>query len=260
MSVIVILLESRSDNYIFMIQEEGQENCYAVDPGEASVVREFCQKNSLKLSGILVTHHHYDHVEGIVELVNEFNCPVFASAEDHKRIPGIDKPVGEGDKFVLGKTAVEVMDVSGHTIGHIAYYLPEEKIVFSGDTLFSAGCGRMFEGTAKQMWGSLLKIRSLPPETLVYCTHEYTQNNLLFALSIDPLNSDLKNYAEKVKSARSQGQFTVPLNLGEEMKFNPFLRCDEESFCKELEGSFSGVREMGPWEVFAVLRGAKDTF
>ncbi|MBU0800867.1 MAG: hydroxyacylglutathione hydrolase [Alphaproteobacteria bacterium] len=208
------------DNYAYIIESDG---VYAVvDPGEAGPVIEALQKN--KLSAILLTHHHGDHIGGAAELKKRYSAAIIAPAAEEHRIQDIDVMVREGDIYTVGQTEFHVIETPGHTAGHVCFYAPAEKFLFSADTLFSLGCGRLFEGTAEQMWESLQKLAALPDDTLVYCGHEYTAANARFALGVEPDNKDLKDRAAAVTALRAANRPTVPVHLGLEKQTNPFLR------------------------------------
>ena len=182
-------------------------------------VIETLEDENLSLDFILNTHHHLDHVGANLELKKKYGCKIIGSERDSSRIPGIDIKLNEGDFFEIGESKCKIFDVSGHTEGHIAFYFKKENLIFCGDTLFSLGCGRLFEGTPLQMVQSLLKIRSLPDNTKIYCAHEYTLNNANFALSLDPSNKKLKAKVQEIKIKRSRNVPTIPCFLGDEKKF-----------------------------------------
>jgi hydroxyacylglutathione hydrolase len=227
-----------------------------VDPGNAAPVRQFLSGNALHLAGILMTHHHADHVGGVPELLSEWPVPVFGPANE--RIPGEPIRLQEGDRAEFASLGLEfsILDVPGHTAGHIAY--AGHGAVFCGDTLFSAGCGRLFEGTAEQMTGSLAKLAALPEATQVYCAHEYTLSNLKFALAVEPDNVDAATYLETCRTKRSRDEATVPSNIRQERNVNPFLRCHRQTVKQAAEARAG--RELNPTEVFAVIRQWKDGF
>lgn len=225
----IIQLEAFEDNYIYLLKEG--DTVAVVDPGDADVVLDYLTMHKLPLNYILNTHHHYDHVGGNQCLKEETGCIIFGGERDHDRIPALDHTLKEGDTVSLGATQFQVLDIPGHTHGHIGYFAPSLSAFFCGDTLFSIGCGRVFEGHPKTLWKSLQKIKALPTDTRIYCAHEYTLSNLRFALSLDPENKDLQKKLESVQSARSQNTPTVPSLLEEELHLNPFLNCpDVETF------------------------------
>jgi hydroxyacylglutathione hydrolase len=194
-------------------------------------------------------------VGGNLELQRIYDCPIYGYQPDHKRIPGLTHGLTEGELFQVGKSQWQTLFVPGHTLGHIAFYCSAENILFCGDTLFSLGCGRLFEGSPFQMWQSLQKIMRLPKETLIYCAHEYTLKNAEFALNFEPSNPELQQYLKLIKKLRSQDQPTIPTNLGRELSCNPFLRPDSLEIRTTLNSPDSD-----PAEIFAKLRAQKDAF
>jgi len=243
------------DNYVYLARDPQTGECAVVDPAVAGPVLNVLDQLGWRLTFILNTHHHHDHVGGNLELKRETGCSIIGNADDAARIPGIDIRVREGEQIKVGEAVAEVLDVSGHTRGHIAYWFSGSQAVFCGDTLFSLGCGRLFEGSPSQMWSSLQKLRSLPGETKVYCAHEYTENNAAFALTIDPENPDLQTRAEDVRQLRRRGQATVPSTIAMECATNPFLRADKSRFHSAL-----GLSGLDATTVFAEIRRRKDTF
>lgn len=246
------------DNYGYLIHDPATGETAAVDTPSAGAYKAELQKRGWKLTHILNTHHHWDHVGGNQELKQEDgSIKIYGPAGEKEKIPGIDVAVEEGDTVKVGPLTATVMDVGGHTLGHIAYHFPEMSKVFVGDALFAMGCGRMFEGTPKQFWGGLQRIRALPDETVVYCAHEYTQANARFAGSVEPGNLDLRARIEEVKAKRSQNLPTVPTQIGLEKKTNPFLRFDVSP---EIRTNVGATPNDSDFEVFAKVRKAKDTF
>jgi hydroxyacylglutathione hydrolase len=247
-----------SDNYIWLIRGLKDSNRVAVvDPGDAAPVLRALKEGNLTLDTILITHHHPDHVGGVSELVEAFSPQIFGPAGE--TIPGDPRRLAEGDIVALDALGLrfEVLDVPGHTAGHIAFV--GHGAVFCGDTLFSAGCGRLFEGTAEQMHRSLSKLSSLPAGTLVYCTHEYTLSNLKFAAAVEPDNRALREYTERCKELRAQDRETLPSNIGLEHSVNPFLRSACESVKRAAE-AHAGHALRSDTEVFATVRAWKDGF
>lgn len=218
------------DNYVFVLIDE-TNNCILIDPGESYPVDAYLEQNSLSLAGILITHHHADHIGGVQELKNKFQCPVFAPLKNKPQIPFADHFIKEGDMVKIGDMSFSVMELPGHTLGHVAYWNANKKWLFSGDVVFGLGCGRLFEGTHEQMYQSLQRIKSLPPEALIYCTHEYTERNLNFCRLLShyddtPItgeDEDLELYANELLNRRSLDLPSVPLKLSIECKVNPFL-------------------------------------
>jgi hydroxyacylglutathione hydrolase len=248
-------IPTRKDNYVYLLRESSSGNCAVVDPSDAKPVLDTLAMFGWKLTHVLATHHHNDHVGGVPELKETTGCTVVGPRADRARIPGMDIEVGDGDSYMLYQAKATVWDVPGHTRGHIAYWFPESKALFCGDTLFALGCGRLFEGTAEQMWNSLSKFRAVPDDTWVYCAHEYTQSNARFARHVDPDNAVLAAYAQEVDRRRAAGVSTVPSPMGLERRANPFLRADAPDFLKAL-----GMEGVSPVEVFAAVRARKDKF
>lgn len=245
------------DNYIWAIINNKLSVAAIVDPGETQPVLDFLNENQLKLTAILITHHHWDHTNGVMELKNTCKVPVYGPANSN--IEGITTPLNDGDRVNLDTIGLplNVLRIPGHTLDHIAYY--GDDMLFCGDTLFSAGCGRVFEGTMQQMHDSLQILAALPDQTKVYCAHEYTVNNLNFAKLVEPDNPHIQQHLDHAVSLREAGKVTLPSTLGDEKKFNPFLRTNTtdvvHTTAKECKQSLST-----PGEVFAALRHWKDNF
>jgi len=248
----ISLIPAFKDNYIWLLTRGRQ--ALVVDPGDAVPVLQRLTTDGLELSGILITHHHADHQGGIAELLTHRACDVFAPADES--ITGRTRPLRGGDRLEVLGTSVEVMAVPGHTLGHLAYLTP--GALFCGDTLFGAGCGRLFEGTPAQMSGSLARIAALPDETRIYCAHEYTQMNLPFAQAVEPDNAAVQARLQKVSAMRAAGLATVPLLLGEEKLTNPFLRCDQPAVIAAARAH--GATDETPVAVFAALRAWRNVF
>ncbi len=217
----ILQVQALKDNYIYILHGGGQTA--VIDPSLAAPVQDILIKEGWQLDYILNTHHHWDHTDGNIELKTATGAKIIGYKGDEKRIPGIDIKLEDGDVFPLCGTDAKVMFIPGHTLGHIAYYLKGVNSLFCGDTLFSLGCGRLFEGTPEQMFTSLQKIKSLPANTKIYCAHEYTESNGKFALTIFPDNQELKVKMDEVKYLRKQGKPTIPSILADEIKTNPFL-------------------------------------
>lgn len=243
------------DNYVYLVHDPATGATAAVDPSVAAPVGAELARRGWRLSLILNTHHHPDHTGGNLELKAATGCRIVGNREDRARIPGIDVAVGDGDKIAVGDRVAEVIAVSGHTIGHIAFWFAADEALFCGDTLFSLGCGRLFEGTAAMMWQSLGRLRSLPEATRVYCGHEYTEANARFALSIDPDNEVLRRRALAVDALRARGEPTVPARLGDERRANPFLRADDPGLQAAV-----GTPPGDAVAAFAEIRRRKDVF
>lgn len=243
------------DNYIYLIHETESGETAVVDPTLAAPVLAALEKNNWQLSYILNTHHHADHIGGNNELKTATLCQVVGSKADLKRIPAIDIALQSNDTLIFGKHTIKVIECSGHTLGHIAFYLADAKALFCGDTLFSMGCGRLFEGSAEQMWQSLTKFTQLPLDTKIYCAHEYSLANAKFALSIEPNNPDLINTIKYITQLRENNTATIPTSLKQELATNPFLRVNSAEIRSSL--NLEGATEL---KVFTELRKRKDNF
>ena len=244
-----------TDNYAYIINDDASKIVGVVDPSEASPVITFLKKKDLKLNFILNTHHHYDHIGGNVELKKIYNAKVVGFAGDKHRIPGIDITLKDNSHWTFGSSSVKILHIPGHTLGHICFFFEKEKIVFTGDTLFSLGCGRIFEGDHKQMLTSLNKIKKLPKNTKIYCGHEYTYKNAEFCIKYDSDNVDLKKKFEQIKKLRSDDLPTLPTTLEEELKSNIFLRCSQNNLKIKLN-----MKNQEDLKVFKKVRDLKDSF
>jgi hydroxyacylglutathione hydrolase len=243
------------DNYAYLIHEPVTKTVAVVDPSEAAPITTALEKHGLKLTHILNTHHHFDHTGGNLELKAKTGARIIGPKADAERIPGIDTGVAEGELLAVGVKIVRIFDIPAHTRGHIAFWFEADKCVFTGDTMFAMGCGRLFEGTPAQMWASLSKLAKLPPDTRVFCGHEYTQANGRFALTLEPNNEALKKRMFEVDNLRKQGMPTIPSTIGIERDTNPFLRPSSPDIRKSL--AMEGADDV---EVFAEIRRRKDEF
>ncbi|MGI9484922.1 MAG: hydroxyacylglutathione hydrolase [Geminicoccaceae bacterium] len=254
-SLTVEMLPVLSDNYVYLIHDPASGTTGVVDPAVAAPVEARLSARGWSLDWILSTHHHADHTGGNLELKEATGCQIAGPGKDAARIPGIDIKLAEGDRFELGEAEAEIFETPGHTSGHISFWFSGSNALFCADTLFSLGCGRLFEGTPADMWSSLQKFAHLPDEALVYCGHEYTAANARFALSVDPDNNALQARAAEVDKQRAAGEPTVPTTLGLERATNPFLRSDDPAIRRQL-----GLESAVEVDVFAEIRRLKDSF
>ena len=248
------IINCLNDNYSYLIFEKDTNIVSLVDPSEFSACDKVVKKYK-KLDYILNTHHHADHVDGNILLKKKYNSKIIGFDGDQKRIPGIDILLKGNQNHTIGNLLFKVIYIPGHTKGHIAFYFKNEKVIFTGDTLFSLGCGRVFEGTHVDMLNSLNKLKILPPETKVFCGHEYTKANLDFCLMYDPTNLSLKEKSIEINSKLNNNLPTIPTTIGDELKTNIFLRCNENVIKQAL--NLKDAREQ---EIFTKLRDLKDAF
>ncbi|WP_439889368.1 hydroxyacylglutathione hydrolase [Pseudomonas sp. MBLB4123] len=251
-------LPAFTDNYIWLLQDATTRRCAVVDPGDAAPVLAWLAEHpGWELSDILITHHHHDHIGGVERLKATSGARVLGPAKE--QIPARDLALGEGDRVEVLGHSFAIIAVPGHTLGHIAYYQAEQHWLFCGDTLFAAGCGRLFEGTPQQMHDSLDRLAALPGQTLVYCTHEYTLSNLRFAQAVEPDNPQIARRLQQVAEWRQAGRVSLPSTLALEQATNPFLRSTEASVQARID-AHDGPRARSSSEVFACLRAWKDRF
>jgi len=237
----VIDVKNQLQNYIWLIEDLENHDVITVDPTESVLVESYCNENHLNLKQIWLTHWHKDHIGGVPELIVNQNISIYGPRAELSHIPFITHPLQHEDHFEFNGLKIEIIAVPGHTLGHIAYFIDEIDLLFSGDTLFAMGCGRMFEGTPEQFYHSLNRLGALPPRTKVYCTHEYTLANAQFALHVEPENRAIQQRAEEIKLLRERGEITLPSTIELELATNPFLRVDSP-------------------EEFAHIRALKDNF
>ena len=255
MPVEIVTIPCLSDNYAFIGHNASTGETFLVDAPEAKPILAALEARSWTLHYILLTHHHGDHIDGVAEILSQYNAKVVGAGADAHRLPRLDEEVHEGDTLHICDEPVHVLDVSGHTVGHIAFHMPESGAVFTADSLMALGCGRVFEGTMDQMWDSLSKLAALPADTIVCSGHEYTTANAAFAQTIEPDNPDLISRIADIKAARERNEPTVPSKLSLELATNPFLRANEASIRRNL-----GLQDAQPSEVFAEIRRRKDSF
>ncbi|WOG25354.1 hydroxyacylglutathione hydrolase [Endozoicomonas sp. 8E] len=249
------------DNYIWLLCEDCSQQCLVVDPGDADVVEKALDRVNLELSGILITHHHRDHTNGIEKLTKNRSIPVYGP--DNPAISGITHNLNDTEILTVLGTEFSILKTPGHTLDHIAYFAhpdQDDPILFCGDTLFSAGCGRLFEGTAEQMQSSFNKLRSLPENTRVYCAHEYTLANLAFAQTVEPDNQSIEEYRNRVIRLREQNRPSLPSSIRLELTINPFMRTDQKSVIIAVKEHAPNAALSNDAEVFGALRHWKDHF
>ena len=242
------------DNYGYLVHDSVSGETTCIDTPDADEYLRQAASKGWTITQIWNTHWHPDHAGGNAAIKAATGCTITAPKAEADKIAGIDRTVGHGDSVSLGTFTAQVIDVGGHTMGHIAYHLPEAGVAFVGDSVFALGCGRMFEGTPPQFWASLSRIKALPSETMLYCAHEYTASNARFALHADPENSALQAYVAEIMDKRARNAWTVPMHLERELATNPFLRADDAAMQAKWSGGGDSVA------TFAALRAAKDSF
>lgn len=251
----IVTVPCLDDNYAFLAHDPESGETTLVDVPEAGPILAALAERGWGLTRVLLTHHHGDHHQGLAEVLKTHKAQVIGAAADAHRLPPLDRAVSPGDKVAIGSETGTVIDVSGHTVGHVAYHFPGAAVLFTGDSLMALGCGRLFEGTAPQMWASLSRLAALPDDTLVCSGHEYTLANARFAMTVDPDNPALAARVTETEAAHAEGRPTVPSQLGVEKATNPFLRADRPDLARQV-----GMEGADPAEVFAEIRGRKDRF
>ncbi|MGB7320266.1 MAG: hydroxyacylglutathione hydrolase [Albidovulum sp.] len=251
----IVTVPCLTDNYAYLAHDAATGATAVIDVPEAAPILNALRRRGWRASHILITHHHDDHIAGVKALAAATGARVIGAAADSHRLPRLDEALSEGDEVRVGMDHGQVIDVSGHTMGHIAFHFPDSNVVFTADSLMALGCGRLFEGTPQRMWQSLSKLAALPGDTLVCSGHEYTESNARFALTIEPNNADLISRAEAITAARRDGQATVPSLLSDELATNPFLRAR----LPEVKAAI-GMVGASDAETFAEIRARKDRF
>jgi hydroxyacylglutathione hydrolase len=249
------LFRCRSDNFGVLLHDPESGKTASIDAPEEQPILDALARRRWTLTDIFTTHHHQDHVEANLALKARFNVEITGPKNEADKIPGIGFAFDDGGQFLFAGHPIEVIETPGHTAGHICYYLPQDKLLFAADTLFALGCGRLFERGPRDMWQSLLKLRKLPDDTVVYFGHEYTMSNAKFALTIDPQNVALRDRVKQIEATLAAGGHTAPTTIGVERATNPFLRADDVGIRKHL-----GMEGAEDWEVFAEIRARKDKF
>ena len=255
MTLNVHLIPQLKDNYCFAITSTTSQNCAVVDPAEADLVLDFLKKKNLTLKTIFNTHYHADHTFGNTKLNEATQCEIYGPEKEKDKIPDLNNTLSDLDIIKFENHKIKILETPGHTLGHISYWFYEDDLLFCGDTLFSCGCGFLFDGSFEQMWLSLCKLRALPKETLVYCGHEYTLNNIHFAKSLEKDNEDLNEYELEVKKKRSKNIPTIPFKLEHEILVNPFLRADLPKWKNIFQ-----QEEDAPVDIFKMMREKKNDF
>lgn len=251
----IVTVPCLADNYAYLVHDDATETTAVVDVPDVLPVLNALRERGWRASHILITHHHDDHIAGVEALAAASGARVFGAKADAHRLPPLDEALAGGDTIRIGMEEAQVIEVPGHTLGHIAFHFAQSRAVFTADSLMSCGCGRLFEGTPLQMWSSLQTLAALAGDTLVYSGHEYSQSNLRFALAVDPENADLQARAGRVAALRAAGQPTVPVPLAEELATNPFLRADAPALRQATH-----LPDAPASEIFAALRAMKDRF
>ncbi|MIL09662.1 hydroxyacylglutathione hydrolase [Salmonella enterica subsp. enterica] len=253
MTIDVHQFNCRADNFGLLIRDRATGTVALIDAPEEQAILDAIAETGWTPSYILTTHHHADHVEANAALKARYGLQIIAPAAEADRIPGVDRTVREGDRIAIGASEAVVIETPGHTAGHVSYHFPQAQVVFTADTLFALGCGRLFERPPEVMHASLAKLAALPPETAVYCGHEYTLSNARFARTIDPDNKALAARAAEIERLRAEGKATLPTSIGAELETNPFLRAADPAIRKHL-----GMQNATDAQVFAEIRKRKD--
>lgn len=251
----VELFPCLSDNFGVLLHDPVTGQTASIDAPEEKPILEALARRGWSLTHILTTHHHFDHVQGNLGLKEKFKLQIFGPKGESEKIPGIDYAVGDADRFEFAGHPVHVIETPGHTLGHICYHFPDDRLLFSADTLFALGCGRLFEAPAPVMWESIQKLMALPDDTVVYFGHEYTATNARFALTVDPDNDALKARAEDISLRRAGNEWTAPTTIGQERATNPYMRVGSHSIRK-----FLNLQSATDAQVFAEIRMRKDNF
>ena len=253
----VSAIKAFSDNYIWTLIKDGEVT--VVDPGDPEPVKNYLKEKGLNLKNILITHHHFDHTGGIEELTDIYGCEVYGPDGGH--IKGIGVKIQDNQEFTIMDVTFKAFATPGHTLDHLSYYVEDDSnpLLFCGDTLFSGGCGRLFEGSPKQMHNSLSRLAELPGKTKVFCTHEYTESNLRFAIAVEPNNRHIKDKIEEVQELRRKDLETLPSTISEELNINPFLRCNQNDVINSAE-SYCKTQLSESHEVLGAIREWKDNF
>lgn len=255
MTLELVTIPCLKDNYAYLLHDAATDETVLIDAPESAPIMTELKKRGWRLDSIWLTHHHWDHIDGVAAIVEATSANILGAAADAHRLPPLTRELHEADQIQIGSEIAQVIDVSGHTNGHIAFYLPSSAMAFTADSLMAGGCGRLFEGTPDQMFASLAKLRALPPETLICSGHEYTASNLAFATTVDGENQALLSRIARVTKARAEGRATVPSRLSGELATNPFLRANDAYIRSSL-----GMANATDAEVFAKLRAMKDKF
>lgn len=249
----IVQFKCLDDNYSFLIHDPSTETTAVIDTPDASEIINQLEQRGWQLDYILTTHHHWDHIDGHEALKQRYDCQIIGGELNRDQIPGINQCVSQGDQVQVGSLAAQVIATPGHTLGHVVYYFPQLDAVFVGDTLFSMGCGRLFEGTPQQMWQSIQQLKALPSNTAIYCAHEYTLSNARFALALEPDNVALQQRVAEVEKLRVENLPTVPTYVEQELQTNPFMRVEQPGLQSQL-----GMLGHPADQVFAEIRQRKD--